>query len=122
MKSENNNVPCNNETHKKFARKQDDEQINVHEGDESNEKDFEANHIGTETDGEEIPVLPKVPVKNKILNEAKGCERRTQRGSTKSASPQLKKQNTPQIDASVITQLKFGRRPQNCVSIVCNAV
>ena len=67
------------------------EEISLQEGDESNEEDLEANPTATETDGDEIPVLPKVPVKRKILNDAKGSERKTQRGSTKSASPQMKK-------------------------------
>ena len=78
---------------------------------------MEGNPGEAESDGEEMPVLPKVPVKRKSLNEAKACERRTQRGRPKSASPQMEKQKTPTIDASVITQLEFGRRPQNCVSI-----
>ena len=121
MKSENNSAPSNNETHKKSGRKQGVEEISLHEGDESNEEDLEGSPIGTETDGEELPVLPKVPVKRKLLNEGKGCDKRTQRGRAKSASPQLKKQKTPQIDASVITQLEFGRRPENCVSIATSS-
>ena len=74
--------------------------------------------VDPESDGEEMPVLPKVPVKRKLLNEAKGCERRTQRGRPKSASPLMKKQKTPQIDASIIIQLEFDRCPHNSVSIV----
>ena len=116
-KSENNSAPSKRETHKKSGGKQHDWEISEHEGDETNEEDVEGNPVGTETDGEELPVLPKVPVKRKLLNEGKGSEKRTQRGRPKSASPQMKKQKTPQIDASVITKLEFGRRPPNCVSI-----
>jgi hypothetical protein len=116
-KSENHNAPSNIEALLKYITKQGEQETSEHEGDESNDEDLEGSPIGTETDGEELPVLPKVPVKRKLLNEAKGGERKIQRGRPKSGSPQLKKQKTPQIDASVITQLEFGRRPQNCVSI-----
>jgi hypothetical protein len=116
-KSENNSAPFHLETQSKSGRKPGELSISEHEGDESNDEDLEGNPSQIETDGEELPVLPKVPVKRKLLNEAKGGTSKTQRGRPKSASPQLKKQNTPQIDASVITQLEFGRRPQNCVSI-----
>ena len=117
MKSEKNPKPCKREAYKKSGGQEGDEEISQHEGDETNEEEVEGSPIGIEIDGEEMPVLPKVPVKRKLLNEGKGYDKRTQRGRTKSASPQTKKQKTPQIDASVITQLEFGRRPPNCVSI-----
>ena len=116
-KSANNSAPGNRETHNQPGSVQCDEAVGMHEGDESNEEDIEGSPLGLETDGEEMPVLPKVPVKRKLSNEGKGSDNRTQRGRTKSASPQMKKQKTPLIDAAVITQLQFGRRPQNCVSI-----
>ena len=116
-KGENNNVHPHNESHKKNERNKGHEDISMERSDESNSEDAGHNAAGTETDGEELPVLPKVPVKRKLLSERKGGERRTQRGRTKSASPPTKKQRTPQIDASVITQLEFGKRPQNSVSI-----
>lgn len=112
-----NSVPHINESHNQSELHKGDEEICVDEGDESNEDHLEGNAAETKSDGEELPVLPKVPVKRKLVNEAKGGERRTQRGRPKSASPQMKKQRTPQIDASVITKLEFGARPQNCVSI-----
>ena len=89
----------------------------LEEGDESNEDEIGHNQLGTDSDGEDLPVLPKVPVKRRLVNEAKAHERRTQRGKAKSTSPQIKKHKTPQIDASVITQLQFGRRPANSVSM-----
>ena len=112
----NISAPTHNENQKKSGRKQGDEENSQHEG-ESNEEDLEGSPHGTETDGEDIPVLPRVLVKRKLLNEGKGSDRKTQRGRAKNARPQMKKQKTPQLDASVITQLEFGRRPQNCVSI-----
>lgn len=105
------------ESSRKLHRKNSKEDTSGEEGDESNEEDGERNPEATETDVDELPVLPKVPVKRKLMNDSRGSERRTQRGRTKSSSPQLKKQRTPQIDASVITKLEFGRRPQNSVSI-----
>ena len=89
----------------------------MEEGDESSDEDAERRPNGTKTDVEELPVLPKVPIKRKLMSEPKGYERRTQIGRTKSSSPQVKKQRTPQIDASVITKLEFDRRPTNSVSI-----
>lgn len=93
----------------------DDDNI-LQEGDESNEDDIGHNTAETNSDGEDLLVLPKVPVKRRLLNEARAHERRTQRGKAKSPNPQMKKHKTPQIDASVITQLEFGRRPANSVS------
>jgi hypothetical protein len=93
------------------------EETRLVEDDEMTDEDVQRRPNGTDTDGEELPVLPKVPVKRKLMSEPKGSERRTQRGRSKSTSPQLKKQRCPQIDASVITQLEFGRRPINSVSI-----
>lgn len=87
------------------------------EGDESNGEDLGRNPAESESEAEELPVLPKIAVKRKESNQPKAAERRTQRGRTKSTSPQTKKQRTPQIDASVITQLQFSRRPPNCVSV-----
>lgn len=116
-KSENNNVHGNNEFRKKNERKKLYEKTRVREGDESSEDDPSGNEKGADTDGEEPPVLPKVPVKRKLMTEPRVAERSTQRGRPKSGNPQTKKQRTPQIDAYVITQLEFGKRPQNCVSI-----
>lgn len=117
-KSGGNGVVSHKAKEKDSTRQQGAGEISQNEGDESNEEDVEGNPIDAESDEEEMPVLPKVPVKRKSLNDTKGCERRTQRGRPKSASPQMKKQRTPQIDASVITQLDFDRRPQNCVRII----
>ena len=116
QKGGSSTVPSYKETVKQTKRKQNEGSISPVEGDESNEEDGEGNPVDPETDGEDMPVLPKVPVKRKLLNESKGGERRTQRGRPKNTSPQMKKQKTPQIDASVITQLQFGRRPPNSVS------
>ena len=110
-------APTHNDNQKKYGKKQGDEENRDCEGDESNDEDLKGSPHGSESDGEDIPVLPRVPVKRKLLNEGKGSERKTQRGQAKTASPQMKKQKTPQLDASVITQLQFGRRPENCVSI-----
>ena len=116
-RSEHNEAEPYSESHRKHERKKCNEETSLEEGDESTDEDVERPSNGTETDVEELPVLPKVPVKRKLMSEPRGYERRTQRGRTKSSSPQLKKQRTPQIDASVITKLEFGRRPINSVSI-----
>ena len=97
--------------------KNDDVDASLEEDDESDGDDIGRVPLPAESDGDELPVLPKVPVKRKLQNEARVSEKRTQRGKTKSGSPQTKKQRTPQIDASVITKLQFSRRPQNCVSL-----
>ena len=115
-KGENNSAQPHNESHKN-ERSNRNEDTSLQLGDDSNEEDAGDNPGGSETDDEELIVLPKVPVKRKILNERRGSEKRTQRGTRKSASPPTKKQRTPQIDASVITQLEFGRRPENSVSM-----
>ena len=116
-KNEVHDVHGNTEHRHKHERKKADVDISVEEGDESDGEDTGLNPVGTESEGEEKPVLPKVPVKRKVMNPPKVSERRTQRGKTKTTSPQTKKQRTPQIDASVITKLTFGRRPENCVSV-----
>jgi len=105
-----------NESHKKNQRNGDDDDTSLEEGDESPSEGPGNNRGGSESEGEELPVLPKVPVKRKILNERKGSEKKTSKGATKSGSPPTKKQRTPQIDASVITKLEFGKRPENSVS------
>ena len=115
-KSEKNNEHGMNESRSKIERKKGVVDVRLHEGDESNDEDTEGNENG-ETDGEELHVLPKAPVKRKLMTEPRGAERSTQRGRSKSGTPQTKKQRTPQIDASVITQLEFEKRPRNCVSI-----
>jgi hypothetical protein len=117
MKIESLSAPSSNENHKKFGKESGDVEASQHEGDESDEEEIPGIPVGPDSDREELPVLPKVPVKRKLLNEAKGCDKRVQKWRGKSGSPQMKKQRTPQIDASVITQLEFGRRPENCVSI-----
>ena len=116
-RSDHNEAEPYSESHRKHERKKGNEETSMEEGDESSDEDAERLPNGTETDADELPVLPKVPVKRKLMSEPKGCERRTQRGRTKSSSPQMKKQRTPQIDASVITKLEFDRRPTNSVSI-----
>lgn len=116
-KSTSNNVHANNESRRKNGRKAVDEDIRSRERDEPSEDETEGNELGVESDGEELPVLPKVPVKRKLTSEPRVAERNTQRGRAKSQNLQTKKTRTPQIDASVITQLEFGARPQNCVSI-----
>ena len=90
--------------------------ISPHEGDESDEEEDGRNEIGSESDDEELAVYPKVPVKRKLMSEPKDSEKRSQRGRPKSTTSQVKKPRTPQIDASVIMQLEFGRRPVNSVS------
>lgn len=117
-RNEHNAPDHHGESSRKHERKKPKEDLSTEEGDESSESDDERNPHGTETDVEELPVLPKVPVKRKLMNDSKGGERKTQRGRTKSSSPQVKKLRTPQIDASVITKLEFGRRPANSVSIL----
>jgi hypothetical protein len=71
---------------------------------------------GGGSDEEELPVLPKVPVKQKLMSEACGSALKNQKGSRNGASVSTKKQRTPLIDAAVITQLEFGPRPMNSVS------
>ena len=115
-KTENNNVHGMIDHRKKNEKKKGVDDARLHDGDESNEESAEGNE-NEETDGEEPPVLPKAPVKRKLMSEPKGAERSAQRGRSKSGTPQTKKQRTPQIDASVITKLEFGPRPLNCVSI-----
>ena len=117
QKSDNNGVQGTTEYQSKHERKKDDAELSLEEGDESDGSDTGLNPLQTESDAEEKPVLPRVPVKRKVVNQPRVRERRTQRGSAKSTSPQTKRQRTPQIDASVITKLEFGRRPENCVSI-----
>lgn len=116
-KSDDNDVLGNTLNQPKHERNKSNVDISQEEGDESNGEDSGRNAIQTDSDGEEPPVLPKVPVKRKVTNPPKVSERRTQRGSAKSTSPSTKRQRTPQIDASVIAQLEFGKRPQNCVSV-----
>ena len=89
-------------------------------GEEYNDDDIGHNSVGTDSETEELPVLPKIPVKRRAVNEGRANDRSTARGKTKSISPQIKKHKTPQIDASVITQLYFGRRPTNSVSMAIN--
>jgi hypothetical protein len=101
----------------KTDRLKSDVDITLEEGDESDGEDTGRDAIQTESDYEELPVVPKVPVKRKVAKEPKVSEGRTQRGSAKNTSPSTKRLRTPQIDASVITQLEFGRRPANCVSV-----
>jgi hypothetical protein len=111
-----NDEDAHNEGHKENLRNDDDEDVSLQDGGEDPSEDIGDNPDGTESEGEEMPVLPKIPVKCKILNERKGSDKKTQRGSAKSANPPTKKQRTPQIDASVITKLEFGKRPEYSVS------
>jgi hypothetical protein len=105
------------ESHKEHPNRNLKEETSLEEDDETTDEDVERRPNANDTDVEELPVLPKVPVKRKLMGEPKASERRTQRGRSKSSSPQVKKPRCPQIDASVITQLEFGRRPINSVSI-----
>lgn len=115
-KSPNKVVQSRTESSNKLESKKVRDVFSASEGDESDEEDPGPKPSGTESDGEELPVLPKVPVKRKLLNEQKASEKRTPRSKSKSTSPQMKKFRTPQIDASVITQLEFSKRPLNSVS------
>ena len=90
-KNDNNDAVCNIEYQPNHERKKADVNISLDEGDESNGEDTGHNPVQTESDGEEMPVLPKVPVKRKVTNQPRVCERRTQRGSAKSASPHTKR-------------------------------
>jgi hypothetical protein len=116
-KSENKAAQSRIESPKTLDRSKVHDDVSDFDGDESDELDPGPKPCGTESDGEELPVLPKVPVKRKLLNEQKASEKRTPSHKAKSTSPQMKKFRTPQIDASVITQLEFSRRPLNSVSI-----
>ena len=91
----------------------------MQEGDSFDEDDIERDRTDAQSDGEELAVLPKVLVKRKLLSEPRPSDRRSQRGRAVSKIPQVKKHKTPQIDASVITQLEFSKRPQNSVSVPC---
>ena len=104
-KSDDNDIHGNTEDQPKHDLNKNDMAFSQEEDEESNGEDYGRNAIETESDGEELPVLPKVPVKRKVTNPQKVPERRSQRGSTISTSPSTKRQRTPQIDASVITQL-----------------
>ena len=114
--TENNDAYRNSANPKMQDREEDDVDLGLPEDDDHNDEDLGPKLNATEPDDEELPVLPKIPVKRKMVVEPRGNERRTQRGRPKCASPKVKKQRTPQVDASVITQLEFGKRPQNCVS------
>lgn len=117
QKSDDNDVHSKTMNEPKHERLKSDVDISLEEGDESNGEDTGRDAIQTESDGEELPVVPKVPMKRKVANPPKVSERRTQRGCAKSTSPSTKRHRTPQMDASVITQLSFGRRPPNSVSV-----
>ena len=117
QKGDNNGVHCNTEYQPKQERSKADVDISLEEGDEPNGEDTGRKTIQTESDDEDLPVLPKIPVKRKVTNPPKVSDRKTQRGSAKSTSPSTKRQRTPMIDASVITQLEFGARPENCVGV-----
>lgn len=117
-KSDNDVVHIKVASIKKNERTNEDDDASMEEGDESDPDDLGLHQIGQESDVEELPVLPKVPVKRKLLNEPKASEKKTPRGKAKSTSPQMKKYKTPVIDASVITKLEFSRRPDNSVSIL----
>lgn len=113
---DNNAIHRNEEPQWKNKTAEVDDDINIQEDDEFDDDDLGRNPVEAQSEGEELPVLPKVPVKRKLLSEPKSSEKRSQRGRSTSKSPQLKKYKTPMIDASVITQLEFGKRPQNSVS------
>ena len=114
--SQDNVAHCNNNSPYHLGKFTCADDIILPEGEQSPEEEAEGNPIPSEFDVEELPVLPKVPVKRKLVNETGASQRRTQTRKTKSTSPQVKKPKTPQIDASVITQLYFARRPIQAVS------
>ena len=95
-----NKAETYSKSHTKHEKKICNEETSLEEGDESNDEDVEPQPNGRESDAEELHVLPRVPVKRKLVGEPRGSERRIQRSGTKISSPQLKKQRTPQIDAS----------------------
>lgn len=115
--SENNDEYCNNDTSKKQEQEEDKADMGMPGDDDHNDEELGGKSEAFGLDDEELSVLPKAPVKRKLAIETKGFEKRTSRGRPKCASPKVKKQRTPQIDASVIIRLEFGSRPQNCVSI-----
>ena len=115
-KNDKDVVHRNKESSKIAGSSKRDEEPNFSEGDDTNEDEIGNNATGSDSNGEDLPVLPKVPVKRRLLNEARAQERKTQRGKIKSTSPQIKKHKTPVLDPTVITQLVFGRRPANSVS------
>jgi hypothetical protein len=110
--SEDDQKQPGSESPKRPERNIHDEDTSPEDGDESNEEDDKHDTNEIETDVEELPVLPKVPVKRKLMSEPKGHGKRPQKGRTKSSSPQNKKQRTPQIDASVITKLELAGDPK----------
>lgn len=113
---ENNKVHSNSEPPKRHEEVEDDIDLALHSGDEDNDVDLGLNSHAPSSGDKELHVLPKVPVKRKLMPESRVSERRTQRGRPKCASPSVKKPRTPTLDYSVITQLVFGTRHLNCVS------
>lgn len=83
-KNANHDVHCNTGYLNKHSRKKADVDISSKDVDESEGEDTGRNAIGTESEGEEMPVLPRVPVKRKVASQPRVCERRTQRGRTQS--------------------------------------
>jgi hypothetical protein len=112
-----NDILDTEEPHMQNETAEGDDDINQQEGDELDDEDLGPNAVSASSDAEELQVLPKVPVKRKLLSEPKSSDRKSQRGRSTSKSPQVKKYKTPTIDASVITKLTFGKRPLNSVSI-----
>ena len=90
-KSDINEAHCNTEYRPKTGRKKTCVDTSVEEGDESNGEDTGRNPNATYSDTEEMHVLPKIPVKQKGMNQPRVTEIRSQRGRTKSTSPQNKK-------------------------------
>lgn len=112
-----NDIHDTEEPHMQNETAKGNEDINLQETDEFDDGDIGPDALEVSSDAEELEVLPKVPVKRKLLSEPKPSDRKSQRGRSTSKSPQVKKYKTPTIDASVITQLEFSKRPLNSVSI-----
>ena len=51
--------------------------ISPNQGNEIQKEDLGGSPNGTKTNGEELPMLPKVLVKCKLINEANGCKGKT---------------------------------------------
>lgn len=116
---DNKDIHDKKKTQKENLSVEGEDDIDLQEGDSFDEDDIERDRTDAQSDGEELAVLPKVLVKRKLLSEPRPSDRRSQRGRAVSKIPQVKKHKTPQIDASVITQLEFSKRPQNSVSVPC---
>ena len=95
-KAAHDNVAIRNtQSHKRNARVKCNDDIILPEGDESAEDEIHRLQSGAESDDEELPVLPKVPVKRRLRNEPGPSQRRTERGKKNYKSSYQEDQNTP---------------------------